>query len=255
MRTHSPVQRVAAVAVLALVATSAAACGDNQKAEDASSGSAPPSDASSEADNTPVLTEDQLSQVVLAPENFPGDWSQEVNEEDDSMGPGCLGEVSAITQAVEKSARVAYDYSYGDAGIPLVRSSATSFNDHDALVEAFDHVQEVLAGCPTVTGTDEDGTEYDLTVTYSDEITSDVVDDQISFDLTGTITADGDEAALSESITLVRMGPNVLTTAMVDLGDPARVAAADQYAQIALDRLVSVVLGETPEAVTGPEVS
>lgn len=254
MRTHSPVHRLAAVAVLALVATSAAACGDDDADE---ANDAPSSAASSgDADNTPVLTEDQLGQVVLAPENFPGDWTQEVSEDDDSTGPGCLAEISTITDAVEKTAHVAYDYTYGEAGVPLVTSSASSFEDHDALVDAFDHVQEVLADCPTVTGTDSDGTEYDVTLTYSDELTSDVVDDQVTLELTGTITtADGDDATISESITMVRMGPNVLTTGMVDLGDPSEVAAADDYAQIALDRLVSVVLGETPEATTGPEVS
>jgi hypothetical protein len=150
---------------------------------------------------------------------------------------------------------VSYDYTYGDAGIPLITSSASSYDDHDALVEAFDHVQDVLAGCSTVTGSDSDGTEYDLTLDYSDELTSDVIDDQISLDLTGTITTQGDDATISESITLVRMGPNVLTTAMVDLGDPTEVAAADDYAQIALDRMVSVVIGDTPDATVGPEVS
>jgi hypothetical protein len=106
-----------------------------------------------------------------------------------------------------------------------------------------------------VTGPDSEGTEYDLTLDYSDELTSDVIDDQISLDVTGTITDQGDDATISESITLVRMGPNVLTTAMVDLGDPTTVAVGDDYAQIALDRLVSVVLGETPDATVGPEVS
>ncbi|HWJ81869.1 MAG TPA: hypothetical protein VNS55_06520 [Nocardioides sp.] len=253
MRTAPITHRLAAVAVLALVATSAAACGDDDTstADDAPSSAA----TTAEADNTPALTEDQLSQVVLAPENFPGDWTQTPSEDDDSTGPGCLGEVSTITDAVQESAKVAYDYTYGDAGIPLISSSASAFDDHDAVVEAFDHVQEVLAGCSTVTGSDSDGAEYDLTLTYSDELTSDVVDDQISLDLTGTITAQGDQAAISESITLVRMGPNVLTTAMLDLGDSSTVAVADDYAQIALDRLVAVVLGDSPDATVGPEVA
>lgn len=243
MRTQSPVQRLAAVAVLALVATSAAACGDDDKSDGSDSGGT--------TSSVGALSEDQLGQAVLQPDNLGDGWTQEPSEEDDSTSPGCLAEVQAITDAVDEAAKVAFDYTYGDAGVPLVTSSASAFDDEEVLTSAFEDAKDALSACDTVTGTDSDGTVYNLTLSYDDTV-AEGVDDQVNLTLDGSITVNGEDATIAERITMVRLGPNVATTAMVDFGDSSAVAAFDDYRQIAIDRFVAVANGEEPAATTGP---
>lgn len=242
MRTTHLTHRLAAVAVLALVATSAAACGDDDK------------DDSGSASDTPTvseLTEDQLGQAVLQPDNFSEGWTQTTDDETEDSAPGCLADVSAITDSVDEAAKVAYDYSYGDSGVPLVTSSASAFDDQDEVTKAFDDAKSALEDCSTVTGTDADGYEYDMTLSYDDSV-SEGLDDQVNLTLAGTITVSGQDSTIAERVTMVRLGPNVAVTAMVGLGDTSTVASFDAYEQIAIDRFVAVVNGEDPTAATAP---
>lgn len=248
MRTTHLTHRLAAVAVLALVATSAAACGD--KKDDSSSGSDSTA-SSSAAPSVSALTEDQLGQAVLQPDNFSDGWTQTPSDDSNDSSPGCLAEVQAITDSVDEAAKVAFDYTYGDSGVPLVSSAVSSFDDQDALVTAWDQADSTLASCPTVTGTDPDGTAYDLQMSYDDSV-ADGVDAQVSLTLTGTITTNGTDTTIAERIVMVRLGPNVATAGMVGLGDVSSVAAFDSYQQIAIDRFVAVVNGEEPAATTAP---
>jgi hypothetical protein len=249
LRTHTPVHRLAAVAVLALVATSAAGCGGDDKSDSSSD-----SDSSSSAGAVSELSEDQLGQAVLQPENLGDGWTQTPSDDSDDSSPGCLAEVQAITDSVDEAAKVSFDYTYGDAGIPLVTSSASAFDDQDTLVQAFDEVKNKLAACSTVTGTDADGTAYDLTMSYDDTAT-DGVDDQVNLTLEGSITTNGTDTAIAERITMVRLGPNVATTAMLNLGDSSAVGAFDSYQQIAIDRIVAITNGDEPAATTAPAPS
>jgi hypothetical protein len=247
MSTHSTARRLAAVAVLALVATSAAACGGDDKSASDDSGS----DSSSSSSATAELTEDQLGQVVLQPENFTDGWTQTPSDDSDDDSPGCLADVQAITDSVDEAAKVSYDYTYGDAGIPLVTSSASSFDDEDTLVQAFEDVKSKLQACSTVTGTDSDGTVYNLTMSYDDTAASGV-DDQVNLSLDGSITTNGTDTTIAERISMARLGPNVLTTAEVNIGDSSSVSDFDAYTGIALDRFVAVVNGEEPAEATAP---
>ena len=248
MRTHNTASRLAALAVLALVATSAAACGgDDKTASDDSS-------TSSSSSAAPELTQDQLGQAVLQPENFTDGWTQTPSDDSNDDSPGCLADVQAITDAVDEAAKVSFDYTYGDAGIPLVTSSASAFDDEDTLVQAFDDVKSKLQACSTVTGTDSDGTVYNLTMSYDDTSSADV-DDQVNLTLDGSITTNGTDTTIAERITMARLGPNVLTTAELNLGDSSSLSDFDAYSSIALDRFVAVVNGEQPAEATAPAPS
>lgn len=246
--TPAPFRRLAAVATLALVATTAAACSDDE-----GSGGSGGSGGSDGGDATTQLTQEQVEQVALTEENVGDGFTREEtpDENDNGDGPGCLGEVGAITDGIEEAADINVEYSYGDAGVPLVQSGASSFDDEAEFVDAFDQVKEILSGCTTITGTDENGLAYDLTVTY-DDTAAEGVDDQVHVEMTGTLSAEGDEATISQAITMARIGPNVVTLGMVDYGAPETIAAFGTYEQIGLDRFVAVVNGDEPAETTAP---
>ncbi|MEQ6902238.1 hypothetical protein [Nocardioides sp. YIM 152588] len=232
---------LAGLAGLALVAGLATACGDD----------APESDGAP----TPVaaLTADQIATALIAPENLGDGWRQTPSDHEDDPGPGCVGEVSAITDELEETDKAGYDYTYGP-GVPIVSSQVTAYPDADDVAATFDRVQEVLGACSTVTGTDGDGAVYDLTVTYDDAPVDGVdgVDDQATLRMTGTVVTERHRTEISQAIAMYRIGANVVQVGMVDLGGPGGIAEHPTYARIGLDRALAVVDGEEPPETTAP---
>lgn len=238
-RSARPARRIGVVASLAVVSVLAVGCGDDS--DDAGSG-----------DPAAVLSEDQVASAAIGLDNLGEGWTEEpADEEEDSPAPGCLGEIDQVTETDEPAAEVEKTYGHGEISLPRVQSGVATFDDEDSVASAFDDVQVALADCTTVEGTDEEGTEYNLTLTYDDSATGDAVDDQLNLVAAGTIlTPGGQEVSLSLHMTMARIDNNVALIATSDFSDPATLHAS--VSQIGIDKLAAVVAGEEPPATTAP---
>lgn len=232
---------LAPIGVLALVTALAAGCGDDGN-----------DDAAKDDKEVEVvaLTEEQIAEAVLQPENLGEDWESEPSEEDDeTAAPGCFADIDTLTEGLTKVARGGNDLTYS-VGLPTVESTISAYDDEIAIAAVFDQVQTVLEACPSIVGPDGDGNEWDLTLETTDEATYDA-DDQFSASASGTFTqTDGNESQIYIEWTSVRVGPNVGSVTTIDI-EPR----ADEHAvwtQIAVDRLNAVIDGEEPAETTAP---
>ncbi|MDZ5620151.1 hypothetical protein [Nocardioides bizhenqiangii] len=206
-------------------------------------------------DSGPALTQEQLEVVVLTPENVGEGWTGgPVESDDDSVAPGCFGEISTISDSLDPLEVAEHDveYEFGDAGVPEISSGASSYEDGNAVAEAFVELSTVLSSCTSVTGTDSDGNTWDLAVSYDDTVISDATDDQINVTASGSLTdTSGSEYDLTLHQTYVRIGKNVITIGVTDFTDQS--ALHDGYTQIAIDRLIDVITDSEPDQTTGPQ--
>lgn len=231
----------ALISGLALV-TALAACSDGDSDSDDDGGS---------EDEVAALTEDQAAEAVLQEDNLGPDWSAEpVTEDDDTTaGPGCFADIDTLTEGLTKVTSVGTEFTYS-VGVPIVKSTATAYDEEIAVAAVFDQVQTVLEACTTIDGPDGDGNEWDLAVETSDEQTYDA-EDQFSLSASGTFTqAGGDESPIYLEWTSARVGPNVATVTTLDTESRADEHAA--LAQVAVDRMNAVIDGEEPAATTVP---
>ncbi len=243
-------RRLGALTSLAIVAALATGCsdGDDGDADDPETVTVTET---ADGGTAGALSDEQLEQVVLTPENLGEGWTERsTDEEDDSdEGPGCLADIDEVTESVEEAGEVDKSFVYGDAGVPQVESGASTFDDEGAITNAFDEVQAALTNCTSATGTD-DGTTYDLTLT-TDDTAAEGVDDQVNLVANGTISdASGNNIEISLHLTMARVGSTVVTIGTTDFSDIS--AAHETYAQIGIDRLIAVVAGEEPAATTAP---
>ncbi|KAA1428276.1 hypothetical protein F0U47_04875 [Nocardioides antri] len=235
---------LAPVAVAALVSALAAGCSDDGDAD---------SDAEDDDSDVAVapLTEEQISEAVLQEDNIGEGWTSTPSSEDDSSGPGCFGDIDALTDGLPEKAKAGTEFAYGDAELPFVESSVTAYDDETAIAAVFDQVQTVLAACTTITDTDEEGVIWDLAMVFDDSATLDDVDDQFHASATGTLTQPGgDPVEIFIEWTSVRLGPNIGTVATIDTQE--RPTEHATWAEIAVDRLAAVAEGEEPDATTAP---
>lgn len=206
-------------------------------------------------DSGPALTQEQLEVVVLTPENVGDGWTGgPVESDEDSVAPGCFGEISAISNSLDPLEVAEYDveYEFGDAGVPEVSSGASSYQDGNAVADAFVELSTVLGACTSVTGPDSDGNTWDLAVSTDETAVSDATDDQINVTASGTLTdTSGTDYEVTLHQTYVRIGKNVITIGVTDVSDQTELHAG--YAQIAIDRLIDVIIDSEPDQTTGPQ--
>jgi len=232
---------------VALVAALATGCGDGGD-----------SDSDSDSDDQPeqdrpvvALTEDQISEAVLQDDNLGEGWTATPSSDDDSVVPGCFGDIDTLTEGLAEEAKGGTEFGYGEAELPFVESSVTAYEDETAIAAVFEQVKTVLASCSTIADTDEDGIVWDLAMTYDDAATHDDVDDQFRASASGTLTQPGqDPTEIHIEWTSVRLGPNVGTVATIDTQE--RPTEHATWSGIAFERLVDVAEGEEPEETTAP---
>ena len=207
-------------------------------------------------DSGPALTQEQIEAVVLTPENVGEAWTGgPVESDEDGDAPGCFGEIETISDNLDPLEVAEHDveYAYGDSGVPEISSGASSYEDGNAVAQAFVDLRAVLEPCTSVTG--EDGVDYtwDLTVSYDDTPATDTIDDQINVTAYGTVTDSGGEEEIELTLhqSYVRIGKNVITVGVTDATDQS--ALHDAYTRIAIDRLVAVIIDSEPSVTTGPQ--
>lgn len=252
-RTPTRLRRlVASAGALALVSLLAAGCGDDGGGADAQETETVFVDAD---DSGPALTQEQLEVVVLTPENVGEGWTGgPVESDEESDAPGCFADIDAISDGLDpiEVAERDVEYSYGDAGVPQVSSGASSYEDGNAVAQAFVDLEAALAACTSVTGDDGNGNAWDVDVTTDTTVVSDATDDQINVTAAGTLTeTDGTVHDVTIHQSYVRIGKNVITLGVTDFSDQSALHAG--YTQIAIDRLVDVIIGSEPDQTTGPQ--
>lgn len=236
--TPAPFRRLAAVAVLALVATTAAACGDDEEPGDSG--------------DSPTVTQEQLDTAALTLENFTGDDWEEVPHEDDedNDSPGCFGDIGDSIDELDPTLEAKHQFEDSTIGLPSVSHEVLYFDDEDAITEKFDEVQEALKSCTEINETSDEGVTFDVTISSDEEPISDEVDDQINLVIAGTIAQEGTSNNISQHLSISRVG-NVLTqVGTLDLGDESAMHAG--LAEIAVDRLVAALAGEEPAETAAP---
>lgn len=250
-----------ACAALAAVAAGAllAACGGG-----ADGGSDDGSDGGAGASPAVVLDESQVEAALLTIDDLPDGWAinpdaSDVLDGDDGDGdgkggaPGCLGEVED-GETFEPLAESSVEFEVDDGfGVPALSSSVATFASEDEVSDQMDKLREVLSDCDPIDYTDpDDGTQISLTFETDDEPSSPDVDEQLNLTATGTISS-GLEFPFSLWMSVARIGNNTTSVMITDLGDEAG-EALDPYTAIAVDRLLAVLDGQTPEATPGPPI-
>lgn len=268
---HVPTRRsrrlLATAGCLALVSLFAVGCGDDGGGAEAQETETVIVDADGNVvddqsdggegtdDSGPALTQEQIELVVLTPENVGDGWTGgPVESDEDSDAPGCFAEIETISDSLDPLEVAEHDveYTYGDAGVPAISSGASSYDDGNAVTQAFDDLESVLSTCTTVTGTDGEGNTWDLAVTVDDTVVSDATDAQINVTASGTLAdTSGNEYDLTIHQSYVQIGKNVITIGVTDVSDQS--ALHEAYTQLAIDRLVDVIIDSEPDITTGPQ--
>ena len=212
------------------------------------------SDTDSDAEDTdkPIgaLTSEQIATAVLQPENLGDGWESEPATKDEgSTAPGCLADLEALTDQLEAEEQGGTEFTFGE--VLTVESTVSAYADETQIEAIFDQVQTVAAACAGVTGTDDDGNEWNLTLTTSDDAVYDDVDDQYSVSGSGTLTTpSGADVQVHIETTAVRLGPNVASVSTFDFEE--RTTEHRAWTEIAIERFVDVAEGEEPGSETAP---
>lgn len=244
---RGPARVLGSVAVAALVAVLATGCSDGGDSD---------ADDDQEEPDPPVtaLTEEQISEAVLQDDNLGEGWASSPSSDDDSVGPGCFGDIDTLTEGLAEAAKGGTEFGYGEGELPFVESSVTAYEDENAIGAVFEQVKTVLAACSTISDTDDDDVAWDLAMTYDDAATHDEVDDQFRLSASGTLTQPGqDPMDIHIEWSSVRLGPNVATVATIDTQE--RPTEHATWSGIAFERLVDVAEGDEPEETTAPAPS
>ena len=207
-------------------------------------------------DSGPALTQEQLEVVVLTPENVGDGWTGgPVESDEDSVAPGCFGEISAISNSLDPLEVAEYDveYEFGDAGVPEVSSGASSYQDGNAVADGVRRAQHRARrlhvgdrprqrrqhlGPGGQHGRDRGQRRHRRP-------------DQRHRVRHPRPTRPGPSYELTLHQTYVRIGKNVITIGVTDVSDQSELHAG--YAQIAIDRLIDVIIDSEPDQTTGPQ--
>lgn len=146
-------------------------------------------------------------------------------------------------------------YIYGDeARLLIITSLVTSFADDEQSQSAFEAVEADFESCTHYEETDEaTGDTTVIDVESDTEPATDDVDSQLN--LLGEGSWSGvafDALDLGFGLSLARVDNNVTLTQVMSLGVSADNELLAPYTEIAVDRLVAVMAGETPQDVAGP---
>ena len=261
-RRNRPFAAIACLTVLAALAT-ACSTEDADRAEDTSdmaltSSPSPDPELAALAAGS-ALNDTEAQVAVLTKENLGTGF--EADEVDEPAPPdgmtGCESEV-AFDDRLDPEGTAAADaegeyYLFDETRILVVSSHVTSFGDEDAASEAFEGLVDNLGGCTHLETTDEGGTvvaDFEI----DDETSSSEVDAQ--FNMVGTGTAsfgpDSEPFPLAASFSAARVDNNVTMTFLVGFGSAEDSELIGPYTDIAVDRLVAVASGQTPDDVTAP---
>jgi len=163
-----------------------------------------------------------LAAELLATADMPAGWSVDATRGTGAGGRGCLRVASAVTPQREAGA----SFSDGASGMPLFTESLGWFaGDAHA---AFASAEQALARCHTVSlsagGETLSGIVTGLPFpSYADE--------SAAFRVSVSATGAGSAATLGLELVLVRKGPTLISTALIDAGVPDAITLSELTAK------------------------
>ena len=146
------------------------------------------------------------------------------------------------------------DYLYvDDARLLIVTTAVHSFGDEATAQAQFDVFAEPLdEECMDLLESTQDPSS-DLDFAVDGDTATDDVDQQLNLRADGLFKEEGQpDFEVGLAFTIARIGNNVVRVDYVSFGVRADIELIAPYTEIAVDRLVAVAAGETPEDVVGP---
>ena len=152
--------------------------------------------------------------------------------------------------------RVGQEYVFADdARLLFIDTTVASFQNEAQAEAALDEFAAEFGECDDFEDT-SGGTSVVVDVEHDEEPATADVDDQFNLTAAGDYTEAGAEPfGMGMGFSLARVGNTVTITAVLCLGVPEDRDLVQPYTEIAVDRLVAVINGETPEDVAGPAPS
>lgn len=192
----------------------------------------PPSDpatdpASDPASTAPVgvLDEDVLRTALITAADLPGEFVEDptAGDEDDGDNPfdgTCLADVGQFSDALgqEPDAEAETELDNPD-GTLSIDSQVEAYLDQGAVATAFASFTDDLQQCTEVTTTTDDGISYDLRIAYDDAVDLPGADDQLAFDITGTVSVGADTVDLDYRFVVGLLGPYISVLGTFAAGD------------------------------------
>ena len=243
-----------------------AACGDETGADDEAGGRFPRQQPlTSRTLGGIPLDNVQATSALLTIANVPG--FEDLGPSSPDEGPvetdgksGCESEDSfddRFDRARIASTRVDTAYLYGDeARLLIVTSLVASFANEDQAQAAYDEALADYGSCTHYEDTGDAGDTSVVDVESNTDTVSDDVDDQLNLVGVGTWDQPGyDTTHMGFGLSLARVGNNATMTQVISIGVADDRLLLEPYTEIAVDRLLAVMNGETPEDVAGPAVT
>ena len=256
-------RRLGAIASLTLLAALASACGD-ETTTDADEASDPTETSSASETLQPrtaaasPLGDKEAHLALLTKANlgaaFEGDAVVEEPVPDDGK-TGCESEVP-LDDRLDKqgvaasNAEIEY-LMFDETRILVVSSHVTSFDDESTAEDAFAGLVEDLGDCTHLEDTDDMGTTSVDFVNDDSTATGDV-DEQFNMVGTGSALWGEEQIPLAASFSAARVGNNATMVFLVGFGAAEDSKLIGPYTEIAVNRLVAVASGQTPDDVAAP---
>lgn len=247
-------RRLAAAAVLSLTLALGACTSEDSPADESPSSETASPEETDEAEpaeepaDGDFLTEDELSPALLTTADLPGGFVEEPEEdeeESETFVGSCLEEVGTLTDQPEFDADGKAEANFvldGDAGQSAVQSQVQSYADQDQVETAIEMFSDVVGACSEASGTDPDGTSYDLEVLSDRTVSLSGVDEQARVAINGTITSGELELPVNLGYNVARIANNIVIIATLDIGEAGEgiVPQTDAIAQVSVDRLAEI---------------
>lgn len=240
-----------------------AACGDETAEDPEAAGDGPgtaPTLTSRTLGGDP-LDISEATTALLAQANVPElfvDMGPSTPEEivDDGKS-GCESDVSfedRFDRGGLASTRTDTAFLFGDESrLLIITSLVTSFGDDGLAESAYDAVIDDFASCTRYEEVDESGGTTVVDIENNTDAATDDVDDQLNMLGVGLWTGEGfADLQTGFGLSLARVDNNVTLTQVISLGVADDRLLLAPYTEIAVNRLVAVMNGETPEEVAGP---
>ena len=254
--TLIPLRRTAAAAAVLSHSLALTACGGGEESgTDTATTSTnepapetPAPEATTDAEESAgdaVLAEDELSSALLTAADLPGGYLDDPSvddEESDSFVDSCLQDISNLTDQPEFDADEEAEAAFvldSAGGQSSIKSQVQSYADEQQIVSAIAMFSEVVGACTKASGTDPDGTSYDLRLQSDQTVSLTGVDEQARVAVAGTITVKGQELPVDIGFNVARIANNLITVSTLDIGEVGEgiVNQTDTTAQISVDRL------------------
>lgn len=192
-----------------------------------------------------TLTKQQATEALLSLDDLGDGFKVAEDDDDDDSSMGCLDDFEGIDDVVgEPTVEAEADYEADtEISLPGVLSAVASFESDAPAKKGMSEIRKALTDCTEVEQTDDDGTQFRLTIASDDKKAGPEADDQVNLSANGTVTTQGLTVPMAVHMSIIRVANHVTMSGIVTMGEEAR-EDADEIAAAALARIVAVIEGD-----------